>query len=76
MCLFMRGKLNIFAFMYKTFVIQVSLLRKFQIRTLRELTVFNFLESSIGFVYQIYFSNRSRQIHFNSYPHSRENVLF
>ena len=55
MFLFMRGKLNIFAFMYKTFVIQVSLLRKFSIRTLRELNVFNFLESSIGFIYQIYF---------------------
>ena len=55
MFLFMHGKLNIFAFMYKTFVIQVSLLRKFQIRTLRELNVFNFLESSIGFIYQIYF---------------------
>ena len=39
---FMRGKLNIFAFVYKTVVIQVSLLRKFQIRTLCELNVFNF----------------------------------
>ena len=55
MFLCMRGKLNIFAFMHKTFVIQVSLLRKFKIRTLRELNVFNFLESSTGFIYQIYF---------------------
>ena len=55
MFLFMRGKLNILAFMYKTFVMQISLLRKFQIRTLRELNVLNFLESSIGYIYQIYF---------------------
>ena len=53
MFLFMRGKLNIFAFMYKTFVIQVSLLRKFQIRTLCELNVFNFF----GIVDRFYISD-------------------